>query len=146
MTQLITTNSQQHVSNVTDDVGITLLHLSPNVITLRSLLHLRPNVITLRSLLHLRAVITFRSSTHAVSHILFTTLHICIATLNLILQFLVIRCNLGHHWIGRPSRLLLPYEFRTSLPTIAGNHSEPTKTSGDIISRVLLSTNLPPLF
>ena len=65
MTQLITTNNQQHVSNVTDDVGITLLHLSPNVITLRSLLHLRPNVITLRSLLHLRAVITFRSSTHA---------------------------------------------------------------------------------
>ena len=63
MTQLITTNNQQHVSNVTDDVGMTLLHLSPNVITLRSLLHLRPNVITLRSLLHLRAVITFRSST-----------------------------------------------------------------------------------
>ena len=76
MTQLITTNNQQHVSNVNDDVGITLLHLSPNVITLRSLLHLRPNVITLRSLLHLRpnvitlrsllhlrAVITFRSST-----------------------------------------------------------------------------------
>ena len=63
MTQLITTNNQQHVSNVTDDVGITLLHLSPNVIKLRSLLHLRPNVITLRSLLHLRAVITFRSST-----------------------------------------------------------------------------------
>ena len=63
MTQLKTTNNQQHVSNVTDDVGITLLHLSPNVITLRSLLHLRPNVITLRSLLHLRAVITFRSST-----------------------------------------------------------------------------------
>ena len=59
------TNNQQHVSNVTDDVGITLLHLSPNVITLRSLLHLRPNVITLRSLLHLRAVITFRSSTRA---------------------------------------------------------------------------------
>ena len=52
MTQLITTNNQQHVSNVTDDVGITLLHLSPNVVTLRSLLHLR-------------AVITFRSSTHA---------------------------------------------------------------------------------
>ena len=50
MTQLITTNNQQHVCNVTDDVGITLLHLSPNVITLRSLLHLR-------------AVITFRSST-----------------------------------------------------------------------------------
>ena len=49
MTQLITTNNQ-HVSNVTD-VGITLLHLSPNVITLRSLLHLR-------------AVITFRSSTN----------------------------------------------------------------------------------
>ena len=42
---------------------MTLLHLSPNVITLRSLLHLRPNVITLRSLLHLRAVITFKSST-----------------------------------------------------------------------------------
>ena len=42
---------------------MTLLHLSPNVITLRSLLHLRPNVITLKSLLHLRAVITFRSST-----------------------------------------------------------------------------------
>ena len=40
MTQLITTNNQQHVSNITDDVGITLLHLSPNVITLRSLLHL----------------------------------------------------------------------------------------------------------
>ena len=50
MTQLITTNNQQHVSKVTDDVGITLLHLSPTVITLRSLLHLR-------------AVITFRSST-----------------------------------------------------------------------------------
>ena len=50
MTQLITTNNQQHVSNITDDVGITLLHL-------------RPNVITLRSLLHLRAVITFRSPT-----------------------------------------------------------------------------------
>lgn len=49
MTQLITTNNQQHVSNVTYDVGITLLHLSPNVITLRSLLNLR-------------AVITFRSS------------------------------------------------------------------------------------
>ena len=44
---------------------MTLLHLSPNVITLKSLLHLRPNVITLRSLLHLRAVITFRSSTSA---------------------------------------------------------------------------------
>ena len=42
---------------------MTLLHLSPNVVTLRSLLHLRPNVITLRSLLHLRTVITFRSST-----------------------------------------------------------------------------------
>ena len=52
MTQLITTSNQQHVSNVTDDVGITLLHLSPNVITLRSLLHLW-------------AVITFRSSTKA---------------------------------------------------------------------------------
>ena len=41
MTQLITTNNQQHVSNVTDDVGITLLHLSPNVITLCGLLHLK---------------------------------------------------------------------------------------------------------
>ena len=55
MTQLITTNNQKHVSNVTDDVGITLLHLSPNVITLRSLLHLR-------------AVITFRSSTAVRGH------------------------------------------------------------------------------
>ena len=54
MTQLITTKNQQHVNNVTDNVGITLLHLSPNVITLRSLVHLR-------------AVITFRSSTHATS-------------------------------------------------------------------------------
>ena len=50
MTQPITTDNKQHVSKVTDDTGITLLHLSPNVITLRSLLHLR-------------AVITFRSST-----------------------------------------------------------------------------------
>ena len=57
MTQLITTNNQQHVSNVTDDVGITLLHLSPNVITLRSLLHLR-------------AVITFRSSTPVAGNII----------------------------------------------------------------------------
>ena len=67
MAQLIATNNQQHVSNVTDDVGMALLHLSPNVITLRSLLYLRPNVITLRSLLHLRAVITFRSSTYGSS-------------------------------------------------------------------------------
>ena len=52
MTQLMTTNNQQHVSNVSDNVGLTLLHLSPNVITLRSLLHLR-------------AVITLRSSTNA---------------------------------------------------------------------------------
>ena len=50
MTQLITTDNQQHVSNVNDDVGVTLLHLNPNFITLRSLLYLR-------------AVITFRSST-----------------------------------------------------------------------------------
>ena len=57
MTQLITTNNQQHVSNVTDDVGITLSHLSPNVITLRSLLHLR-------------AVITFRSSRHDLCEII----------------------------------------------------------------------------
>ena len=55
MTQLITTNNQKHVSNVTDDVGITLLHLSPNVITLTSLLDLR-------------AVITFRSSTAVRGH------------------------------------------------------------------------------
>ena len=48
MTQLITTNDQQHVSKVSNDVGITL--------------HLSPNVTTLKSLLHLRAVITFRSS------------------------------------------------------------------------------------
>ena len=47
----------------------SLLHLRPNVITLRSLLHLRPNVITLRSLLHLRAVITFRSSTGSMFYI-----------------------------------------------------------------------------
>lgn len=61
MTQLITTNNQQHVSNVTDGVGITLLHLSPNVITLRSLLNLR-------------AVIAFKSSsvfhfTHPHEHV-----------------------------------------------------------------------------
>ena len=62
MAQLIATNNQQHVSNVTDDVGMALLHLSPNVITLRSLLYLRPNVITLRSLF-----ITFRSSTYGSS-------------------------------------------------------------------------------
>ena len=67
MMQLITTYNQQYVSNITDDFGIALLQLSPNVITLRSLLHLRPNVITLRSLLHLRAVITFRSSTSLAS-------------------------------------------------------------------------------
>ena len=73
MMQLITTYNQQYVSNITDDIGIALLHLSPNVIPLRSLLHLRPNVITLRSLLHLRAVITFRSSTSLASKMTYAT-------------------------------------------------------------------------
>ena len=49
------------VGYVLDDVSIALLHLSSNVITLRSLSHLRPNVITFRNLLHLRSVITLRS-------------------------------------------------------------------------------------
>ena len=65
----VTDDSTDHVVGrvgfVNDDVSITLLHLSPNVVKLRSLLHLRPNVITFRTLLQLGSVITFRSSTHA---------------------------------------------------------------------------------
>ena len=45
-----TDGATNDVSDVTDDVGMTSLHLSPNVITLTTLLHLRE-------------VITFRSST-----------------------------------------------------------------------------------
>ena len=84
MTQLITTNNQQHVSKVTDDVGMTLLHLSPNVITLRSLLHLR-------------AVITFRSSTA------------CLTTLILSPPPLIIQMILNHDPFFRWSILLELY-------------------------------------
>ena len=73
MAQLIATNNQQHVSNVTDDVGMALLHLSPNVITLRSLF------------------ITFRSSTYGSSSceetLFLLTLRFCLVPLAAFFSF-----------------------------------------------------------